>query len=154
MVYKTDTGNHKMKVFVCGLESSGQRWVRSIFAQHPMVESTGDSFPCHMGSDRKYPHVDFDVRWVVIVVRDRTCQIKSVDDKGHNNGQEGKFTEEQNMKELLDLFDYKPVILFSYEVALMFKQKYFNHIFEQMNLPRYQIKTEFIDGNEKYLKSL
>lgn len=139
-----------MKVFCAGMESSGNNWVRSVLSQHPELEISGNSFPSCMKEDRHYP-IPGERDAVVIIVRDRTCQQKSVERREFNAGNEGKFTEEENLICLEDLIQSTPRVVFvSYESALIFRQAYWSNIFSQLGVPDFAVNTEYLDGNAKY----
>lgn len=139
-----------MKVFVAGFESSGNRWVRSVLAQHPNLVICGDSFPSGRFADRHYPSVDSGTDCLVIVIRDQTCRRKSVETNQYAIGRESDFSEELNLKALLNAANGIRIVFLSYESALTLKQFYWDNIFAQLGVRPITVSTEYIDGNAKY----
>jgi hypothetical protein len=137
-------------IFCAGLESSGNRWARSVLAQHPELNVTEDSFPSGDGTERHYPIPPKETDVVVLIVRDRTCQETSVLRNGYNNHSPENFHPTQNLDQLKALSQSHPVVFFSYETALVFRQDYWDWIFNQIGVEPIPVKLEYQDGNSKY----
>lgn len=121
--------------------------------QHPQIEATGVSVPCHKGDDRRYekpqPH---DV--LVVVTRDLTCHRASVFRMGYNEGYVRAYQDHENINFIADCIREAPSVLWlSYEAAVGFKVLYWDWVFEQLGLAPFVFHTEYKDGNAKYFTS-
>lgn len=143
-----------MKIATIGLESSGNHWIQDCLSEHPEIElAATTSAPAHGGKDRAYLPVPEDVDFTIVITRDRTCQARSVADRGYNKGNEDRFSQRENMDFILGQIDGRENVLWvSYETAVNWGQPYFDWLFKQLGLETTNIETECVDGNRKYIK--
>ena len=144
-----------MKIFTAGLEGSGNHWIRSVLRQHPQLEITGgDSYPMLAGPARQYPKfTEHDV--MVVIVRDMTAHRLSVIASGYEQGNEGKFSDEESIKEIVKAIKQSPKVVFaSYESALAFRQAYWDWLFQSIGVKPIEVFTDYKDANRKYFKEL
>lgn len=141
-----------MKIFVAGLESSGNHWVRSILSQHPFLLVTGDSFPSDGDVSRHYPvPQDFDV--LVVVAREQHCQQLSVLRRGYNKGRESDFSFEKDRNRICELIESAPRVVFvSYDTLLLYRQHYIDNVFEQIGVTPVEVTTDYRDETGKYIR--
>lgn len=149
-----------MTIFVTGLESSGQKWLRSCLNQHPDLTTIGDSAPRGWAryGGRGYeelptPYPDA----LVVIVRDTSCHTSSVSKLGYNLGAEGLFTDEESKKHILKQVNQMramrlPVVFVSYEGLIEYEQAMFNWLFDELGVKHHIIQTKYNDGNKKYFK--
>lgn len=138
------------KVYCCGLESSGNKWIREILRKHPELSVVGESFPCGLKEERCYPKFEpCDV--VVIIARDKTCSSTSVKRRGYNDGHEGSFSDDESIEQVLAIAKRAPRTIFvSYETALLYRQHYWTNIFKQLGVSDMAVDAEYLDGNVPY----
>lgn len=143
-----------MKVYLTGLESSGQKWARRCLSQHPELNVCGDSAPtgwASVGRQYDYSHVGCDV--MVVITRDQTCHQRSVKNLGYNRGMEGKFTDEESKVHILNQTQSAPkVIWISYEAIMCYQQDYWDWVFSQLGVEPILVETDYRDGNAKYFQ--
>lgn len=141
-----------IRVFVAGLESSGNHWIRSVLKHHPGLLVTGDSFPSDWCERRHYPQVEpHDV--LVIAARDRTAHRASVVRMGYEKDTEGKFPDEKSLELIASAATKSPKVVFaSYETALLYRQAYWDFLFRCIGVDPVTVETEYKDGNVKYFK--
>jgi len=143
------------KIYLTGLESSGQTWIRKCLNQHPDLDVIGDSAPTGWGryKERRYDCAPLDCDAFVIVTRDQTCHRLSVDKLGYNRGCEGQFTDEESKAHILNYASQASNVLWiSYEAVMCYGQDYFDWVFRQLGVTPIHIETEYRDGNLKYIK--
>lgn len=141
-----------MKIFCAGLECSGNHWVWSVLGQHPDLEVTGASFPTEYGEKRCYEMPAPDVDAIIIITRDVNCQRASAASHNYNEATTDRFSDADNAMHLLSLHALgKSVVFVSYETALVWGQWYWSSIFIQLGVEPVAIKTDYIDGNTKYV---
>jgi hypothetical protein len=138
-----------MKINVIAKESSGRRWIDSILAQHPARDVLGYSFPCDKGENRRYPILRA-ADAVVIVCRDLNCQEASVAGKGYNDETPDKFLHDESIAAILEAAGGSVVFFFSYETLLVYRQRYLDWFCQQLGVPPFDVKSDWIDGNAKY----
>jgi hypothetical protein len=90
-----------------------------------------------------------------VVTRDITCHSKSVDRLGYNNGNDGKFTDEESIVRISNSIEHarlagKRIVFVSYEGALIYRQSFWDWLFREIGVEPIMIKTDYIDGNCKY----
>ena len=144
------------KINVIALESSGRHWVDSLLRQNPELEVWGASFPYDPWPDRRYLPLPEDADALVVVVRDRNCQEKSVQNRDYNQGApEGEFTPDKNRAAIeIEIARARqrslPVYFFDYEAALLYRQTYLDWFFRLLGVPPVTIQTDWRDENRKY----
>jgi hypothetical protein len=143
-----------IKVFVAGLENSGNHWVHSILSQHPDLEVSITSFPCEWGEKRCYPYPLEAPDTMVIVCRDSTCQRRGVIRRGYETGNEGKFTNEESIQAILSVASLtkRKVVFVSYETLVRYRDAYLKWLFWEIGVDPVEVKTEFRDENIKYMR--
>jgi hypothetical protein len=142
------------RVYLTGLESSGQKWLKKCLNQHPELTVSGQSAPCFWRNERRYDWPNPSNEWFVIITRDKTCHTRSVAKLGYNDGHEGEFSDDENMAHILNCASSFPrdrVLWVSYEALMCYREAYFEWIFQQFGVEYHHVQTEYKDGNPKYM---
>jgi hypothetical protein len=146
-----------MKIVIVGPESSGNRWVSSIFRKHPDLEIYSASFPRCRVPQRHYPNIHKLIEpcvatkndLLVILTRDQTITSISAVQHGEFNFTQSINSIHQNIQKWAGQVDF-----FSYETFLAWKIIYLSHFCERNGinpLPFQETKIEFKDSNPKYI---
>ena len=159
----------KKTVVLVGPEASGNRWFYDILALHPNIEIIQNkhtsSFPREGSYLRHYPDMMKRIGFVpdktsvaMVIGRDRSCTEAAWKRSDYNRGHpDTSFTFDDTLVKLTEFVNsWTGIIVFvSYELLLVWKEKYLQHLFAQIGVdPQFYPyeKVNYQDGNKKYIK--